>query len=86
MGFDFEKEKQAKAFAAAIKQRFNLDAEVDRRDYRTIGTPPYPFGVEVQRPDAKLDPTTEAEWEVCCEQEHQIEALAKEFGGDFIGT
>ncbi len=86
--FGFEKMDQAEAFAAAVKERFNLEGRVFDG---AVGAARYhmsPWQVDVDRPKWFLPKGASDEArDATMQTERQIREMAEEeFGGHFIGT
>jgi hypothetical protein len=92
MIFEFNDMAPAKVFAIAVKERFGLDNRVFANSEDAERAHVFPFKqnapvVHVDRPYWTLpNDSTDAEWDAAFAKEREIEALAKEFGGTFVGT
>jgi hypothetical protein len=90
--YEFEQLDQAKAFAAAVKRLFHLDARVfDNVEdaYRAHWNPfqQTPPVVHVDRPFWKLGPDADDKaWEKAWKIGQRVEKLAVKHGGTFRGT
>jgi hypothetical protein len=93
MIFEFKDSERAKAFAAAVKERWGLDCRVFDDAKAAERAHLYPFEqkppvVHVDRPHWFLDRhASQTEQDKAWAVECQIEELAeKTFGGEFVGT
>jgi len=93
MIFEFKEMEPAKAFAIAVKERFNLDCRVFDNSEDAERVHLNPFGqkapvVHVDRPYWTLPEGASRQlWDAAWAKEKEIWELAEEtFGGNFIGT
>ena len=92
MIFEFKEMEQAKAFAASVKEQFNLDGRVfdDAEAAARAHAFPwvqYPPVVHIDRPWWFLPRgASKTWWDEAFKFERKIEKLAVKFGGRFIGT
>jgi Domain of unknown function (DUF4262) len=90
--FQFKEMDRAKAFAAAVKDRFGLGGRVFDDAGAAERSHMYPFRqfppvVHIDRPFYKFDKhTPDKTWEAGWKTERQVEKMAKKFGGTFVGT
>jgi hypothetical protein len=91
MIFEFKEMEQAKAFAATVKERFQLDGRVFDNVEEAYRAHTYPFVqkppvAHIDRPNWFLpDDASKKQRDQAFKIELQIEKLAREFGGKFIG-
>src|SRR5262245_49873544 len=96
MIFEFKELEKTKAFAEAVKSRFNLDGRVfdDAEAAARAHMFPwvqYPPVVHIDRPwwfipDGLPKEARDKEWDKACKLESTIEKLAVKFGAKFVGT
>jgi hypothetical protein len=89
---EFKKMAQAEAFAAAVKGCFGLSSRVFDDAEAAARSHAFPWAqnppvVHVDRPFWALQAdVSQSEWDRAWKVEREIDQLAKEFGGTFVGT